>query len=249
MKKLLIISGHGGADSGAVATIGKKKYKEATETIKVANLLKEQLEWYNVMVDVYDTSVDVYSLLKAGKAINFKNYDYVLEIHFNACVRDLVGNGKTTGSEILLPTRKTHKTNGLENQILTNLASMGFTNRGTKEQHLLVINTASVTTPASLLEVCFIDDADDMDIYTKNREKLAKKIADAFVKTWKLKECVTITKKAALRNAKKLGKEYIMKWIVSGTKVQIIEIMPKWIKVRTDDGLTGFVAKSKTNLK
>ena len=249
MKKLLIISGHGQGDPGATATIGGKKYVEAKEAVKVANKLKAQLDKYNVIVDVYDTSINAYEFLKAGKTINFKNYDYVLEIHFNACVNDLKGNGKTTGSEILLPTRNTPKSTDLEKHILSNLASMGFKNRGVKTQQLLVINTASMSTSASLLEVCFIDDKDDMDIYVANRTKVAKKIANAFVRCWNLKECATITKKAALRNQKKLGKDYITKWLVPGTKVYVTETLTSWIKVRTEEGAIGFVAKSKTNVK
>ena len=112
-----------------------------------------------------------------------------------------------------------------------------------------MINTASMSTSASLLEVCFIDDKDDMDIYVANRTKVAKKIANAFVRCWNLKECATITKKAALRNQKKLGKDYITKWLVPGTKVYVTETLTSWIKVRTEEGAIGFVAKSKTNVK
>ncbi|MGN0512727.1 MAG: N-acetylmuramoyl-L-alanine amidase [Lachnospiraceae bacterium] len=246
-KKLLLISGHGDGDSGAVATIKGKTYKEATETVVMVKKIKSALNDYNVDVDIYDTAKDAYKVLCQGGHIAFDKYDIVLEIHFNACVRDLKGNGQTTGTEMLLPSRNTQKDTTIEKDILKRVASLGFKNRGCKTQSLMVINTAaSMGIHACLFEICFLDDADDMQIYTANKDKIAKKIANAFVKCWELKKMVTITEKAALRNDKIVIPNTRICWIPANTRVEVLEEEEDWIKVSYNKK-NGYVVKSKTN--
>ena len=246
MKKLLLISGHGHGDPGACATLKGKHYSEAEETIVMVKKIRNALKHYNVDVDLYDTSRNAYEDLKAGKSIRFRDYDYTLEIHFNSCVHDLKGNGKTTGTEILLPTYNNAKAGTLENAILKNVAGLGLKNRGTKNQQLLVINTAARQgMKASLLEVCFIDDLDDMKIYLKDKAAVAKAIADAFISTWKLKMIATTTEKVMFRSSKKVDPSTNIKWIKAGTTVEVINIYQKWLKIKYDDK-TGYIVKSKT---
>lgn len=248
MKKILLISGHGAGDSGACAKIGGTTYKEAEQTVVMAKKIKKALGCYDVQVDLYPVSKNAYEDLKSGKMIDFVKYDYVLEVHFNSCVRDLKGNGKTTGTEILLPTKCTQKDTSLEKDIVKRVAAVGFANRGVKTQQLLVINTSSLQgTKASLLEVCFIDDADDISIYNKKKETIANAIAKAFVAKWGLKKVATITKKAALRKDKIVNPANRICWIPANTRVIIKEEYPKWIKV-TYSGHTGYVVKSKVSL-
>lgn len=179
--KILIISGHGASDSGAVAKIGLKTYKEATETRTIGKKLRTQLLKYkNVSVDLYPTNRNAFEDIKKGKRqVNFALYDYIIELHFNACVRDLVGNGKTTGTEIYVT--KADKTTKTEELIVKGVASLGLKNRGVKKSNFTVIYNAyqKCSVESALLEICFIDDADDMKIYTKNKGKIAKKIAKA----------------------------------------------------------------------
>ena len=249
MKKILLISGHGDGDSGAVATINKKVWKEATETITMVKKIKSALDKYNVEVDVYDTTKDAYKVLCQGGHIAFDKYDFVLEIHFNACVRDLKGDGKTTGTEMLLSTRFTPKDQSIEKAILKNVSALGFKNRGCKQQALKVINTsASMGTHASLFEVCFIDDADDMAIYAASKDKIAKKIANAFVACWELKETVTTTEKVAFRSAMEVTPDNRISWIPKDTKAVLLKAVDdKWLKVQHNNK-KGYVVRSKTNL-
>lgn len=186
--KILLISGHGAGDSGACAKIKGKTYKEAEETIVMVKKIKEQLAPYDVTVDLYPTDRNAYEDAKAGcLKVDFLKYDYVLEIHFNACVNDLKGNGKTTGTEAFITT--SDKTNKAEKNILSCLSALGFVNRGVKSHNWTVINRAKINGADScLLEVCFIDDADDMAIYTKNKDNVAKAIALGVVKTYSLKK-------------------------------------------------------------
>ena len=187
--KILIICGHGAGDNGACSKIKGKTYKEATETRTMGKKLAKELTKYkNVTVDFYPIDRNAYEDIKNGKRqVNFALYDYIIELHFNACVNDLKGNGKTTGTEIFVT--KPDKTIATEERIVKNVASVGFKNRGVKRENYTVILNANqtCTVESALLEICFIDDADDMAIYTKNKDKIAKKIAEAIAKSYKLK--------------------------------------------------------------
>lgn len=232
--KILLISGHGAGDVGACAKIKGKTYKEAEETIVMVKKIKEQLVPYNVTVDLYPTDRNAYEDAKSGcLKVNLSKYDYVLEIHFNACVNDLKGNGKTTGTEAFITT--SDKTNKAEKNMLSCLSALGLVNRGVKSHNWTVINRAKTKGADScLLEVCFIDDADDMAIYTKNKDNVAKAIALGVVKTYSLKKKSTsnttktttskstaTTTKKTVAAAKSYSKSLVGKYKVNATTLNM----------------------------
>lgn len=172
--KILLISGHGAGDSGAVSQFGV----EADETVYMVEEIKKTLSKF-VQVDLYPTNRNAYSDAKAGKlAVNFANYGYVLEVHFNACVNDTKGDGRTTGTEIYVTTAE--KTVGVETKIVQAIAGFGLKNRGVKRTNFTVIYRAKAAGVSSaLLETCFIDDKDDMNIYSSKKVQIAAAIANA----------------------------------------------------------------------
>lgn len=180
--KILLISGHGAGDPGAVSQFGK----EADETIYMVEEIKKTLSKY-AQVDLYPTNRNAYSDVKAGKlAVNFTNYNYVLEVHFNACVNDTKGDGKTTGTEIYVTTAE--KTVGVETKIVQAIAAFGLKNRGVKRTNFTVIYRAKAAGVSSaLLETCFIDDKDDMTIYSSKKAQIAAAIANAIASQFGLK--------------------------------------------------------------
>ena len=185
--KLLLISGHGAGDPGAVSTLGGKSYREADETRTVTAGLAELLRGA-ADVTIYPTDRNAYEDYRKGTlaaVAQFSKYDFVLEVHFNAFQVDQ-GNGKVKGSEIF-STRKAEAAVA-EKAILRRLKALGFTDRGLKASgHLAVINAAAAAgKPAALLEVCFVDDADDMRIYTADRKKVIGAIADGLVEGFNL---------------------------------------------------------------
>ncbi len=186
--KMLLISGHGAGDPGAVAKIKGKTYKEADEAIVMVKKIKEQLKSYNMIVDIYPTNRNAYEDAKAGKLqMDLGKYDYVLEIHFNACVNDLKGNGRVTGAEAYITTQD--KTQKVENHMLDYLNTIGLKKRSVKSHNYTVIQRAKTNGADScLLEVCFIDDADDMVVYTKNKDAVAKAIAQGIIKGYSIKK-------------------------------------------------------------
>lgn len=181
--KILLISGHGAGDPGTVSQFGK----EADETIYMVEEIKKTLSAY-AQVDLYPTERNAYKDAKAGKlAVDFGNYGYVLEVHFNSGAADLKGNGRTTGTEIYVTTAE--KTVGVETKIVQSIAALGFKNRGVKRTNFTVIYRAKAAGVSSaLLEVCFIDDKDDMSAYAAKKTQIAAAVANAIATQFGLKK-------------------------------------------------------------
>jgi N-acetylmuramoyl-L-alanine amidase len=180
-KKILLISGHGQGDSGAVGN----GYKEANLTRELVDLLAIELKKY-VNVEVYNKSRDAFKDVKNGN-FNVGKYDYALEIHFNAF------NGKAHGSEIYVTTRESGIT--VEQEIMKNMKKY-FTLRGTdgvKREDFAVINTLkNKGISGALLEVCFIDSATDMKVYKNYKKDIAKDIVVGIAKGFGLLKPKTI---------------------------------------------------------
>lgn len=181
MKRILLIAGHGAGDPGATATIDGKYYKEAELTRQLVAKIRTELSNYEVTADTYDTARNAFADAKSGSfssRAKLNACDYVLEVHFNAAAGDPTGNGRTTGTEIYYPSRGGKS--GCDGAICSAIEAAGFKNRGVKVGQFLVINNSYLAgVKANLLEVCFIDDADDMRLYLQNKDKIAQGIGAA----------------------------------------------------------------------
>ena len=171
--KILLIAGHGNGDSGAVA----HGYQEANLTREVVRLLKAELDNY-AEVTVADTTKNWYEYLKTN-SLNFKPYNYVLEIHFNA--------GGGTGTEIYVTTSE--KSHGVETKIVEGISNIGFRNRGVKRKNFSVIDKVKKQGVSSaLLEVCFIDNVDDMLRYQTKKAEVIRAIANGIAEGFGLEK-------------------------------------------------------------
>lgn len=182
--KILIICGHGDGDPGACAC----GYREVDLVREQGQLLQQSLLKY-ADVDLYDRSLNLYKVQKAGNIFNFRVYDYVIELHFNAGVGNQNGNGKTTGTEILV--HKTEQGVGVETAILNNICALGFRNRGVKKvSNLLNMNVCKGNQGVSyaLIETCFIDDLDDIKLYLNKRDEVVNAITSGVVAGFGLKK-------------------------------------------------------------
>lgn len=174
--KILIICGHGQGDPGACA-LG---YKEADLVREYAPKLKALLDPY-AEVTIYDTAKNMYKQIKAGVSFNFKAYDYVFELHFNAAAKH-EEDGITTGTEIIV--HPTEKGVGVEQAVLRNIAAIGFKNRGVKVRSDLQncrVCKGKQGVSYALLETCFIDDPDDMKLYKQRKNEVVRAIADGII--------------------------------------------------------------------
>lgn len=179
--KILLIAGHGAGDPGAVAN----GYKEADITREIVKLLKPQLDNY-ANVTIADTSRNWYAFLKNGGSFDFSQYDYVIEFHLNAAKKEAQADGQTKGTEIYITTSE--KTHGVETEIVKGISNIGFKNRGVKRYNWTVIQRAKMYGVSSaLLEVCFIDDIDDMKLYQSKKAEVIKAIENGIIKGFALK--------------------------------------------------------------
>lgn len=179
--KILLIVGHGAGDPGACSNYGV----EATETRRVVEILKSQFGAYDVTVDVYPINRNAYADIGAGTLqVNFANYDYVLEVHFN-----FSANESATGVEVWVTTIETGIT--VEQSIVNKVSALGYPNRGVKREDFRVIRTAkNKGVSADLIETCFISNKNDMDKYNNKFSNVCNAIAEGFglQKTWVIVE-------------------------------------------------------------
>lgn len=185
---LLLIAGHGAGDPGAVWN-GRR---EADETRRLAADLQRALAG-RCTVARYPEDRNAYSDYQSGNltgTAQFSQYDAVLELHFNACAAGT--DGKLKGVEAYVTTTETDT--ALASALCGALEALGFPNRGVKRKNWAVIAAARRQgVPAVLLEVCFLDDGDDMALYDRRYDEVAAALADAAAKAlgWKGEKSMT----------------------------------------------------------
>lgn len=222
--KILLIAGHGYGDPGATAKIGGTTYREADETRKMVSMLAPRLQAIGAEVTIYNMDYNAYNDWRSGSLLSrakFKDFDYVFEVHLNAFAL-ATKDGKTKGTEIFVTTKET--STGVEEAIVRNIAALGFTNRGVKKKNFAVINAAKGQgTSSALIELCFIDDYDDMTLYVKSREKVADAITAGIAEGFglsqpaKQKESDTVPVYKTLDDIPDWAKETVKKLIDHGS--------------------------------
>lgn len=184
---ILLISGHGAGDPGAVSTLNGTLYKEADEARRVTSALQKALKSV-CNVTVYPTTRNAFKDHKTGilsQIADFSKYDYVLEIHFNASQTSAT-DGKTKGVECYVTSSEPSTL--VEGKICKYISEVGLTNRRVKRYNWSVISAARhFGTSSALLEVCFIDDPDDMKIYTTKFQSIIDGIAKGIIEGFGLK--------------------------------------------------------------
>lgn len=162
--KINVHAGHnpdGKIACGAVGLI-----KESTEARKVKNSVISMLK--SLGHTVYDCTVDDGTsqsnvLTKIVKKCNAHTVDLDVSIHFNSGASDKVGNGKTTGTEVYIYSASEGAKHYAEN-VCKEIAALGFKNRGVKVRTDLYV-LRKTDSPAMLIECCFVDDKDDVQLY------------------------------------------------------------------------------------
>lgn len=178
--KINIHAGHnpdGKVASGAVGLV-----KESTEARTVKDKVIQYLK--KAGHTVYDcTCNDGVSqsdvLKKIVAKCNAHKVDLDVSIHFNSGANDKKGDGKSKGVEVLIYSEKS-KSYDAAKRVCDKLSTLGFKNRGVKVRDDLYF-LKHTNTSALLIEVAFTDDFDDVEIYKKNVNKIAKYIAESLV--------------------------------------------------------------------
>ena len=182
--KILLISGHGAGDSGAVGC-GRK---EAELTRQATNILDGKFAAYDVIAKRYPVSHDAYQDNRNDSlATHLTDYDLVIEVHFNSY------NGDAHGTEVLY---KPSAMRSLAAKVSDAIADVGFYDRGAKHREdLMNMNTcARLGVPYILIETCFIDNRPDMNTYEANIYEVWGEVAAAVCKYYGIKKLASAGK-------------------------------------------------------
>lgn len=214
--KILLISGHGAGDSGAVGC-GRK---EAELTRQATNILDGKFAAYDVIAKRYPVSHDAYQDNRNGSlATHLTDYDLVIEVHFNSY------NGEAHGTEVLY---KPSAMRSLAAKVSDAIADVGFYDRGAKRREdLMNMNTcARLGVPYILIETCFIDNRPDMNKYEANIYEVWGEVAAAVCKYYDIeklasagepvKSSKTSTSKKKPAKPKKKSLSTVAKEVISG---------------------------------
>lgn len=243
--KINVHAGHnpdGKIACGAVGLI-----KESTEARKVKNLVISKLR--KMGHTVYDCTVsngtsqnDV--LKKIVEKCNMHDVDLDVSIHFNSGANDKTGNGKSCGTEVWVYTDKsTQKVRAAK--ICEAISDLGFRNRGVKISDSLYV-LKHTNAPALLVECCFVDDKDDVNLY--NAEEMAdaivlgvtgkKATTTTYSETEKESDSYKVKVTADLLNVRKgPGTDYAVVTTVKKSDVYtIIDVQNGWGKLKSGAG-------------
>ena len=165
--KILICAGHTlkGKGTGAVGYIN-----ESQENRTLSKIVVKYLEFAGHNVDYYEVNEGKDYLQKQVTKANSKDYDLVVQIHFNAY--------KNTTDEMGTEVLYLSDSGKVWAEKINAKLSTVFKNRGVKKRTDLywLNNTKSI---ACLIEVCFVDSKADTDKYLANKNKVGKLIAEA----------------------------------------------------------------------
>ncbi len=162
--RINVHAGHNPAGKVACGAVGI--ISESTEARQVKDEVIRQLKAlghtvYDCTVDNGTSQADV--LTKIVTACNAHTVDLDVSIHFNSGAGDTVGNGRTTGVEAYIYSTSS-RAKGVAENVCASISALGFKNRGVKYSSSLYI-LRKTKAPAMLIECCFADDKDDVQLY------------------------------------------------------------------------------------
>ena len=181
MAAISVHAGHNPAGKTACGAVGLLDESKENRLIvaEVISILSS-CGWivYNDTCDNGSSQNDV--LNKIVAKTNTHSVGFSISFHLNSGRNDYPGDGHIGGFEVWVNGMNKGKPE-LAERIRTNMRGLGYTDRGTKiNKNLKVLNKTNA--PALLLEICFVDDRDDYNLYQKVGYKaIAKAVAYAIM--------------------------------------------------------------------
>ncbi len=162
--RINVHAGHNADGRVACGAIGF--IRESTEARRVKDAVIAMLR--QLGHTVYDCTVDDAAnvsdnLRKIVALCNAHKVDLDVSIHLNSGAKDAAGNGKTTGVEVYVY-NSSGKAKACAEKVCQAIAGLGFRNRGVKYSTGLYV-LRNTKAPAMLVECCFVDDKDDVQLY------------------------------------------------------------------------------------
>ncbi|NLH35043.1 MAG: N-acetylmuramoyl-L-alanine amidase [Lactococcus chungangensis] len=170
MARLCFDYGHGGEDSGACYN-GRK---ESNDVLSIGRAVAEEVRRYGVTVDETRTSDATVSLNDRSNFENRNTYDYFISFHRNAFQPE-----QAKGAETYNYLNQGTKSESLAQRIQTSLVALGFTDRGVKEANYHVLRETKA--PAVLIEIGFIDNTGDNNLFDSKKNEIIKVLAKAIL--------------------------------------------------------------------
>ena len=167
---ILLDYGHGGTDPGAVY----QGRREAEDVLRIGQAVAKRLRAAGVAVDETRTTNKTVSLEQRVKLELQKPYDFFLSFHRNAFKPE-----QATGAEVFVYRFTNKKSKPLADQIQRALVGVGFRNRGVKEADFYVLKHTRA--PALLLEIGFIDNRTDNELFDTKFEAIVDGIVSAIL--------------------------------------------------------------------
>ena len=169
MRKVFLIAGHNGSGTGANGFIDEGK-----ETIIFRDLIAKNL--YDMgIVAIKDDNLTPLTKVVQWLRSKITKKDICIDIHFNAS-----SNKLANGSEVFIPTKNTSDEVELANMFRITLSKV-FKDRGvsleSKSYHGKIAMLSGFDCCNVLLEVCFVSNKLDSDLYFNNRDKIAYELA------------------------------------------------------------------------
>lgn len=163
----MIINVHAGHNPDSKVACGAVGFiLESTEARRVKDEVINKLRQlghtvYDCTCENGTSKTDI--LKKIVASCNAHKVDLDVSIHFNSGAKDKSGNGKTTGVEVLVYSASS-KANPFAEKVCKAVSSLGFKNRGIKYRSDLAV-LKNTKAPSMLVECCFVDDKDDVQLY------------------------------------------------------------------------------------
>lgn len=170
MVRLCFDYGHGGEDSGACYN-GRK---ESNDVLALGKAVAAEVRKYGVVVDETRTLDVTVSLNDRSNFENRNTYDYFISFHRNAFQPE-----QAKGVETYTYLNPGAKSKSLAQSIQTSLVNLGFVDRGVKEANYHVLRETKA--PAVLVEMGFIDNTGDNNLFDAKRNEIIKAIAKAIL--------------------------------------------------------------------
>lgn len=168
-RKVFVVAGHGGTDSGAVGN----GYIERDLAIELKDLVIKELKLLGINA-LTDSNSNALSQTLAWLRGKFASKDILFDIHWNA------GAAAAKGSEVIVPDVSSQFEKDLAKDLLKVLVDVGFKDRGVKPEALTARKKLGWMRPVAenvLIEICFITNSTDMKLYQANKQTIAKNIA------------------------------------------------------------------------